>query len=114
MTVDADVAPGQVMAYAVEGRLTKHALASLLTARVRRRFLSACGVIELKYTEACRALGDPCLASGCSAEGERCLQPLVLAGNDYHRDCGREWALLFADSANRDPSWRATASTFEI
>jgi len=114
MIVDARIAPEQVMAYAVEGRLTKHALASLLTARARRRFLSACGAIELKYTEACRALGDPCLASGCSAEGERCLQPLVLAGNDYHRDCGRQWALLFADSANRDPSWRATASTFEI
>jgi len=114
MIVDAYVAPEHVMAYAVEGRLTKHELADLLTAPARRRFLNACDLIELKYTEACRALGDPCLASGCSAEGERCLQPLVLAGNDYDRDCGTEWATLFADSANRDPSWRVTAATLEV
>jgi hypothetical protein len=114
MTVDALVPPQQVISYALEGRLPKPALASLLTARARRPFYEACGAIELKYTEACRAQGDPCLESGCSAEGERCLQPILAAGRDYDKACGAAWAQLFVDAANRDPGWRVTVSEFEI
>ena len=113
MTLSTLVAPEHVVAYAVEGRLTKHALAGLLTAQARRPFEAACGAIELNYTEACGG-SDPCLASGCSAEGERCLQPLLRAGTDYDKACGAEWAKLFADTANRDSSWRATLSSYEI
>jgi hypothetical protein len=47
-------------------------------------------------------------------EGERCLQPLLRAGTEYHKKCGAEWAALFADAANRDPSWRVTLSGYEI
>jgi hypothetical protein len=114
MTIDVLVAPEEVMLYAVRGALTKHALATLLTVRARQPFYEACGRIELQYTEACRAKGDPCLESGCSAEGERCLQPLLEAGTDYHKACGAEWAKLFADAANRDPSWRMTVSGYDI
>lgn len=114
MTLDVLIAPEQVMDRAAQGALTKHALATLLTARARRPFLDACARIELQYTEACRAKGDPCLASGCSAEGERCLQPLLEAGTDYHKACGIEWAKLFADAANREPSWRMTLSGYDI
>jgi hypothetical protein len=112
MTVNALVAPQQVIAYALEGRLHKGTLASLLTAGARRSFYDACGAIEMRYTEACRAKGDPCLESGCSAEGERCLEPIVLAGTDYDVACGTAWAPLFADAANRDPSWRVTISEY--
>jgi hypothetical protein len=100
----------QVTAYALEGRLTKHALATLLTAPARRAFLAACAAIELQYTEACRALNDPCLDSGCSMEGDRCLQPLLRAGAEYEKACGVEWAKLFADAGNRDALWKVTAS----
>jgi hypothetical protein len=114
MIVDALVSPEEVMAYAVEGRLSKPALASLLTARARRPFYDACGEIELRFTEACRAQNDPCLESGCSAEGERCLEPVLRAGVDYEKACGAVWAKLFADAANREPSWRVTVSSYEI
>jgi hypothetical protein len=114
MTASALDSPEQVMTYATGGRLSKHALASLLTAQARRPFLDACSAIELKYTEACRALNDPCLDSGCSVEGERCLQPLLRAGTEYHKACGAEWAKLFADVGNRDPSWRMTVSAYEL
>jgi hypothetical protein len=114
MTVDALVPPQQVIAYALEGRLPKPALASLLTPRARRPFYDACGAIEMRYTEDCRAQGDPCLASGCSAEGERCLQPILVAGIEYDKACGAEWAKLFSDAANRDPGWRVTISEYEI
>jgi hypothetical protein len=114
MTLDLLVAPETATAYAVQGRLSKHALATLLTAQARRVFFEACARIESQYTEACRAKGDPCLESGCSAEGERCLQPLLEAGTEYHKACGAEWAKLFADAANRDSSWRVTLSGYEI
>jgi len=114
MTLDVLVAPEEVIAIAANGSLSKHSLATLLTARARRPFFDACGRIESTYTEACRAKGDPCLASGCSAEGERCLQPLLAAGTDYHKACGAEWAKLFADAANRDPSWRVTLASYDI
>lgn len=114
MTLDVHVAPEQVMKYAADGALTKHALGTLLSAPARRRFTEACARVEAQYTEACRAEGDPCLESGCSMEGERCLQPLLRAGTEYHKKCGAEWAALFADVANRDPSWRLTLSGYEI
>jgi hypothetical protein len=114
MTRDVLVAPEEVMLQAVRGSLTKHALATLLTPRARRPFYEACAAIESQYTEACRAKGDPCLDSGCSAEGERCLQPLLAAGTEYHKACGAEWAKLFAEAGNRDPSWRMTLGGYEI
>jgi hypothetical protein len=102
----------QAMLYAAQGRLSKHALASLLTAEARRPFLAACAAIEMKYTEDCRAKNDPCLASGCSAEGERCLQPLLEAGTEYYKACGAAWAKLFADRVNRDSSWKTTLTDY--
>jgi hypothetical protein len=114
MTIDALVAPQQVILFALEGRLPKPALAVLLSARARRPFYDACSSIELKYTEECRAKGEPCLESGCSADGERCLQPILAAGVEYDKACGAAWAPLFEDPANRDPGWRVTVSEYEI
>jgi hypothetical protein len=112
MTASVLDTPERVMTVAMEGRLSKHALASLLTSGARRAFYDACGRIELKYTEECRALNDPCLASGCSAEGERCLQPILRAGVDYYKACGTEWARLFASERNRDNAWKATVAEY--
>ena len=107
--------PEQVMTYAIEGRLSKHALASLLKPDARGPFARACARVEQRYTNECRDLNDPCLASGCSMEdGERCLQPLLRAGVDYYKACGAEWAKLFADSANRDESWKATFAHYDL
>ena len=91
----------QLLRYAEEGRLTKHVLATTLTPEPRRQFLEACAAIERKYTDDCEAAKDPCLESGCSAEGEICLQPLLRAGTEYHRACASEWAKLFAHTGNR-------------
>ena len=102
--------PAQVMRYAIAGGLSKPDLARLLTIDARREFLAACADIELRYTEACRAQNDPCLASGCSAEGDRCLEPLLRAGTDAFKAFGAAWTRLFADPGNRDPSWRTTMS----
>lgn len=90
-----------VLKYAQEGRLTKHALATMLTPEARQRFLDACAAIEKKYTEDCTAAKDPCLESGCSVEGEICLQPLLRAGTEYHKACAAEWEKLFAKHENR-------------
>ena len=73
----------------------------MLTPEPRRQFLDACAAIEKNYTDQCAAAKDPCLESGCSAEGEICLQPLLRAGTEYHKACAAEWAKLFADHANR-------------
>jgi hypothetical protein len=105
--------PEKVMTVAIEGRLSKHALASLLTSDARRAFYDACGRIEQKYTEECRALNDPCLASGCSAEGDRCLQPILRAGVAYYKACGAEWTKLFASERNRDNAWKATVADYD-
>jgi hypothetical protein len=91
----------QLVKYAEEGRLTKHALATMLTPEARRQFLEACAAIEKKYTDECAATKDPCLESGCSVEGEICLQPLLRAGTEYHKACAAEWAKLFAHDENR-------------
>jgi len=106
--------PEQVMACAIEGRLTKHALASLLTPEPRRGFLDACAVIEKSYTDACAAAKDPCLESGCSCVGDICLQPLLRASTEYHSRCGAEWAKLFAERANRDGSWKLTLAAYDL
>jgi hypothetical protein len=101
MMIDATLdTPEGVMAAASEGRLTKHALATFLAAQPRRVFLNACAAIEKKYTDDCAAK-DPCLESGCSMEGEVCLQPLLKAGTAYHKACAAEWVKLFAHRGNR-------------
>ena len=100
----------RLMTQATSGELSKHALAMLLTPAARKTYLTACARIEMQYTEACRAKDDPCLESGCSMEGERCLQPVLNAGTDYTKAIGVEWAALFADPANRDASWHVTVA----
>jgi len=71
----------QVMIHAIEGRLSKHALATVLNLEPRRVFLDACAAIEKKNTDECAAAKDPCLESGCSAEGERCTAAAVEGGH---------------------------------
>jgi len=97
--------PEQLIRYATDGRLTKHALSTLLTSRSKEQFLAACETIEKRYTEECTATGDPCLESGCSTEGEICLQPVLRAGTEYHKACGAAWSKLFADPENRADLW---------
>lgn len=110
LTVDT---PESLMEYAAAGWLTKEALARLLSLPSRHTFLEACATIERGYTVACASTGDPCLASGCSCEGEACLQPLLRAGSEYLRACGAEWAKLFGDARNRDGAWRLTAAEYD-
>lgn len=102
--------PEALMLRALDGRFSKQELAALLAPTSRPDFLEACGFIERRLTEACRAAGDPCLESGCSCEGEACLQPVLRADTDYLRACGTEWVKLFADAHNRDHEWRNTAA----
>jgi hypothetical protein len=92
--------PERLMALAAEGRITNHALATSLAVRPRQVFLDACAAIEKKYTDEC-AVKDPCLEAGCSMAGETCLQPLLRAGTDYHKECAAEWAKLFVNHENR-------------
>jgi hypothetical protein len=106
--------PEQVMAWAIKGRLAKHALASLLAPESRRGFLNACAVIERSYTDACAAAKDPCLESGCSCVGDVCLQPLLRSSTEYHSRCGAEWARLFAERVNRDGSWEITLDAYDV
>jgi hypothetical protein len=98
--------PERLMQIACEGRLPKQALAGLLRAESRQRYLKACADIERKYTEACTAKKDPCLESGCAVEGEICLQPLLRAGVDYQKACAAEWLKLFRNPANRIDAWK--------
>jgi hypothetical protein len=114
MAATAVVTPEDVMIRAIEGRVSTHALAGLLTAEARRAFFQACGRIEQRYTNECRGANDPCLESGCSMDGERCLQPILRAGVEYERACGEEWVKLFADGANRDASWQATFTNYDL
>jgi hypothetical protein len=106
--------PEALMVRALEGRLTKHALASFLTPEAQPAFLRACASIEQRLTEACSSAGDPCLESGCSCEGDVCLQPMLRAGTEYLRACGAEWVKFFADAHNRERTWRRTAANYEI
>jgi hypothetical protein len=103
-----------LMRDATEGLLPKQALAGLLALQPRQAFLTACAAIEKSYTNVCSTSGDPCLESGCSCEGETCLEPMQRAGADYHRACGVEFALLFAVGGNRDAAWRLTASGYDF
>ena len=93
--------PERLMALAAEGRLTKHALSALLAVQPRHVFLDACAAIEKNYTDDCAAANDPCLESGCSMDGEVCLEPLLRAGTEYHKACAAEWVKLFANRENR-------------
>jgi len=97
---------------AIEGRLPKQALAALLALQPRQTFLTSCADIEKAYTNVCSTSGNPCLESGCSCEGETCLEPMLRAGAEYHRACGSCFASLFAVSANRDAAWQLTASGY--
>lgn len=99
---------------ATEGRLPKQALAGLLALQPRQAFLTACADIEKAYTKVCSTSGAPCLESGCSCEGETCLEPMQRAGAEYYRACGAQFASLFAVGANRDAAWRLTASGYDI
>jgi hypothetical protein len=93
--------PERLEKLARDGYLSKEAMARLLVPGARKSFLELCAAIELRYTEACTASGDPCLESGCSLEGERCLEPLRRAGVDYNQACAVPWLALFADPHNR-------------
>ena len=105
--------PKRLMTYAAEGRLTKHALASVLNADSRSAFLRACAQIERQYTLDCAATNDPCLESGCSAEGEICLAPLLRAGTEYHKACASVWTKLFVDAENRVRGWEADVANWD-
>ena len=107
-TITADTSEA-LMVKAIEGRLSKQALANFLTPQARSAFLRACANVEQRLTHACATAGDPCLESGCSCEGEVCLQPVLRAGSEYFRACGTEWVRFFADPQNRDSRWRRIA-----
>jgi hypothetical protein len=79
----------------------KAELADRLNPAARTEFLHACAAIEKRYTEACTATHDPCLESGCSLEGEICLQPLERAGDEYTRACEEAFDELYRDPRNR-------------
>jgi hypothetical protein len=93
--------PDELITRAAEGRFTKSELAAFLAIQNRQAFLDACARIEKTYTEECAAKNDPCLVSGCSAEGEVCLQPLLHAGSAYHKACAAAWLPIFRDAKNR-------------
>lgn len=99
--------PERVIEMARQGRLSKQALAQFLTPDARKSYLETCAAIERRFTEACGASGDPCLASGCAFEGEdeQCLQPLLNAGITYYQACGEAFAKMFADPHNRSAAW---------
>lgn len=101
--------PESLTRLALTGRMPKQTLASLLVPESRRIFLAACAAIEKQYTDACATSGEPCLESGCSCEGEVCLQPLLRAGSDYRIACGAEWVKQFSIERNRESSWRVTS-----
>jgi hypothetical protein len=90
--------PDQWMTLAADGRLSKAELAVLLAPEERQAFLDACAQIERRFTEECTAKNDPCLESGCSCEGEVCLQPLQHAEPAYHKACAAAWLPLYRAS----------------
>ncbi len=94
--------PDELIARAVEGRLTKAELAELLAVDHRGPFLDACAHVEKQFTEDCPTKNHgACLEAGCSAEGEICLQPLLHSGSAYHKACAAEWLPIFSEPANR-------------
>lgn len=100
------VTPDRLMKLAGDGRLSKHAMLTLLSPDQRPQYLAACADIEKGYTEACTAKHDPCLASGCALEGEVCLNPVLAAGTEYQKACGEAWIALFRDPDHRADPWR--------
>lgn len=114
MPANTAVTPGDVIAHAIAGRLSKQALAGLLAPEARRVFYDGCSRIEQGYTSGCRDMNDPCLDSGCAMAGEACLQPIQRAGSEFDKACAAEWATLFADDANRDRFWKATFASYEV
>jgi hypothetical protein len=101
------VTPEQLLALSKEGRMAKQELVSFLAADKRQAYLDACAAIEKRYTAGCSASGDPCLEDGCALEGEICLQPIMRAETEYLKECGGEFARLFADPRNRAEAWRS-------
>jgi hypothetical protein len=97
--------PERLMAFAAQGRVDKQILGRLLDSSQGRAYLDACTVIERQYTAECGGAGDPCLASGCSLEGESCLEPLLKAGPEYQKACGAVWNTLFEDPRHRIQAW---------
>jgi hypothetical protein len=98
--------PEDLVAFAREGHLPKAVLADQLTPESRGPFLAACARVEREYTEACTAKNDPCLESGCSLEGETCLDPLQRAGDEYLKACAKEWLTFFQNPASRADEWK--------
>ena len=100
------VTPEQLLALSNEGRMAKQELVSFLATDKQQAYLDACAAIEKRYTAECSANGG-CLEDGCALEGETCLQPIVRAETEYLKECGREFARLFADPRNRADVWRS-------
>lgn len=98
--------PEQLMRFAAQGHVPKQVLASLLSPEIRQAYLRACAGVEKHYTEACTSKSDPCLASGCSLEGEICLEPLLIAGIEYRQACAAEWLRVFETPTNRIAVWK--------
>ena len=97
--------PEKLMAFATEGHLTKQILGNLLTADDARAYVAACTNIEKQFTADCPPNDGPCLESGCSLEGEVCLEPLLRAGAEYHKACGVAWRTLFENPQRRTQAW---------
>jgi hypothetical protein len=97
--------PEKLMTFASEGHLAKQVLGSLLSDDDAPGYLEACTIIEKRYTADCAATDDPCLESGCAAEGEICLEPLLRAGRGYHRACAAAWRGLFENPQHRIQTW---------
>lgn len=102
MPVTTDFAE-RLMQSARDGLLNKHQLASYLAPEPRDAFLHACTDIERRYTEECTNRRDPCLESGCSVEDAEgiCLQPILRAGDEFHKACAAEWMRWYCDPRNR-------------
>lgn len=98
--------PDRLMRFAEEGHLSKGVLASLLEIDDRRSYLDACAAIERRFTEECAAKNDPCLESGCFADDEVCLQPLLNAEVEYRKACADEWINRFKNPRSRITAWR--------
>lgn len=96
--------PEKLMTYAADGGLTKQVLGRLLRDDDALAYVDACTVIEKRYTAEC-GRHSPCLETGCAADGEICLEPLLQAGQEYFRACGAAWSILFEDPRHRTAAW---------
>ena len=106
--------PKRLMTYAAEGKVSKAGMASVLAMKPRNDFLRECAKIERQYTVECAAQNDPCLESGCSAEGEICLAPLIRAGSEYKKACAVAWQRLFVKAENRVCGWEADVAGWDV